>query len=146
MCGGVVYRYQGQDYKTYFPNPKAKLPVKKKSSSMELMAWGRRREQEGNLPMGGWARLESIRQGRWQKYFPIPVKIPVQSFMEKDVEGVSHWFDLTEGQWIQGLLASYELERRIYVVTVTPEMEDAVHDRWPRIISGSLGENLGEKC
>ncbi|GIT34613.1 MAG: hypothetical protein Ct9H300mP4_09320 [Gammaproteobacteria bacterium] len=27
------------------------------------------------------------------------------SFMEKDPEGKSHWFDLVKGQWIQGLIA-----------------------------------------
>ena len=56
--------------------------------------------------------------------------------MEKDIEGRSHWYELTRGQWIQGLVARNNYEQRIYVVTVEPEMEDAVHDRWPRILSG----------
>ena len=136
MCGGVIYTYQDNEYKLYFPNPKAKLPVKKKNGKLQLLAWGRRREQAGNLPMGGWARLESIQKGVWDKYAPKSVKIPVHAFMEKDIEGVSHWFELTKGQWIQGLVASYDRERRLYIVTVTPEREDAVHDRWPRILSG----------
>jgi hypothetical protein len=51
------------------------------------------------------------------------------------MEGVSHWFDVTPGKWIQGLVARWEHERRVYVVTITPELEDAVHDRWPRIVS-----------
>jgi len=37
-------------------------------------------------------------------------------------------------QWIQGLIAHNGNERRIYVVTITPVMEDAVHDRWPRVM------------
>ncbi|WP_316366622.1 hypothetical protein [Candidatus Thiodiazotropha sp. CDECU1] len=36
-----------------------------------------------------------------------------------------------------GPVARWEHERRVYVVTITPEMEDAVHDRWPRILSGN---------
>ena len=97
--------------------------------------WGRRKQQPGRLPLGGWARLDSIHSGRWDRWFPRPVKIRVLAFMEKDIEGSSHWFDLVEGQWIQGLLAHDGDQQRIYVVTIKPEMEGAVHDRWPRILS-----------
>ncbi|MGD8547775.1 MAG: hypothetical protein PVJ10_07385 [Thiohalophilus sp.] len=136
MCGGVYYSFGDQDIRVYFPNPKAMLPVKKRNGGIELLPWGRRKEQRGNLPLGGWARLDAIYAGRWDRWFPIPIKIPVKSFMEKDIEGNSHWFDLTKGQWIQGLIARDKNEQRVYVVTVTPEMADAVHERWPRILSG----------
>ena len=136
MCGGVYYTTQNQDTRVYFPNPKALLPVKTRSNDIATLAWGRRREQAGALPLGGWARLDSIYVGRWDRWFPVPVKIQVKSFMEKDLEGHSHWFDLTKGQWIQGLVARYRYERRVYVVTIEPEMAEAVHDRWPRIMSG----------
>lgn len=136
MCGGVYYTNNGQDVRVYFPNPKATLPVITKKKDIELLPWGRRKEQQGQLPMGGWARLDSIYSGRWDKWFPIPVKIPVKQFMEKDIEGNSHWFDLTNGQYIQGLIARDKYEQRVYVVTVTPELSEAVHDRWPRILSG----------
>lgn len=56
--------------------------------------------------------------------------------MEKDIQGTSHWFDITKGQFIQGLIARDKYEQRVYVVTITPEFEDAVHHRWPRILSG----------
>lgn len=136
MCGGVYYNYNGQDIRVYFPNPKATLPVITKKKTVELLPWGRRKEQQGRLPMGGWARLDSIYAGRWDKWFPTPVKIPVKQFMEKDIQGNSHWFDLTRGQFIQGLIARDKYEQRVYVVTITPELNDAVHDRWPRILSG----------
>jgi hypothetical protein len=135
MCGGVYYTIEGQDIRVYFPNPKATLPVKMKKNRIELLPWGRRKDQAGILPLGGWARLDSIYAGRWDKWFPKPVKLPVKSFMEKDLEGHSHWFDLTKGQCIQGLIARDKHEQRLYVVTVTPELEDAVHNRWPRIIN-----------
>jgi len=136
MCGGVYYNNNGQDIRVYFPNPKATLPVITKTKEIELLPWGRRKEQQGNLPMGGWARLDSIYAGRWDKWFPVPVKLPVKQFMEKDIQGNSHWFDITKGQFIQGLIARDKYEQRVYVVTITPEFEDAVHNRWPRILSG----------
>lgn len=103
---------------------------------MRLLPWGRRQKQAGQLPLGGWARLDSIYAGRWDRWQPVPVKIIVKSFMEKDLEGQSHWFDLTKGLWMQGLIARIKHEQRIYVVTITPEMDEAVHDRWPRLLCG----------
>ncbi len=114
------------------------LPVSLKRNKVDLLPWGRRKEQAGQLPLGGWARLDSIYAGRWDKWFPTPVKLPIKSFMEKDIMNQSHWFDITKGQCIQGLVARDKHEQRIYVVTVTPELEDAVHNRWPRIISVTL--------
>ncbi len=136
MCGGVYYSHQGQDVRVYFPNPKAQLPVRTKTGSVVLMPWGRRREQEGSLPMGGWARLDSIYAGRWDRWHPVPVKLVAKSFMEKDLESNSHWIDLTRGQWIQGLIARDNYEQRVYVVTIDPEMSDAIYARWPRIMNG----------
>lgn len=137
MCGGVYYIHKNQESRIYFPNPKAVLPVIEKDKNIVLLPWGRRKEQKGNLPMGGWARLDSIYAGRWDKWFPIPVKLPVTQFMEKDIQGNSHWFDITKGQFIQGLIARDKYEQRVYVVTIAPELEDATHERWPRILSGN---------
>ena len=136
MCGGVLYEIGGQEIRLFFPNPKARLPVSLRSGETTLLPWGRRKKQTGNLPLGGWSRLESIYSGRWDRWFPVPVKMPIISFMEKDIEDHSHWYELTKGQWIQGLIARDKYEQRIYVVTMEPEHEDAVHERWPRILSG----------
>lgn len=135
MCGGAHFQY-GDDYmRMYFPNPKAMLPVLKKDGSIELLPWGRRQTQDGKLPITGWAKIESIYGGRWERYFPKPVKIPVLAFMEKDFEGNSHWYDLQKGQYLQGLVAKEGSERRVYVVTLEPEPEDAqIHSRWPRVV------------
>ena len=135
MCGGVFYVHEGEVYRYYFPNPSAVLLVKTKSGVV-LMPWGRRKEQVGKLPAGGWARLDSIYAGRWERFFPVSVKIPVSQFMEKDIEDVSHWFDITKGKWIQGLVAREGSEQRVYIVTIVPEMPQAIHDRWPRILTG----------
>lgn len=135
MCGGAYFQYGDDFHRMYFPNPKARLPVLKKDGSIELIPWGRRVGQDGHLPITGWARIESIYGGKWEKYFPKPVKIPVLAFMEKDFEGTSHWYDLQKGQYIQGLVAKEGNERRLYVVTIEPEPEDAqIHNRWPRVV------------
>ena len=135
MCGGVYFQYLGELQRMYFPNPKAVLPIRTRAGEVQLLPWGRRQQQAGKLPLGGWARLDAIHAGRWDRWFPRPVKLPVHSFMEKDIAGNSHWYDLMAGQFIQGLVARNDAERRVYIVTITPEMSDAVHERWPRIIS-----------
>ncbi len=133
MCGGVCYEVDEKTIITYFPNPKALLPVRLKTGESLLMPWGRRKQQPGKLPLGGWAREESLQTGIWDKYFPKPVKISVIKFREKDIEGISHWFDVTHGQYIQGIIAQDDDERRIYVVTVASPPINAIHDRWPKI-------------
>lgn len=136
MCTGVYYRIGEQEQRCYFPNPRACLPVKKKGGDIELLPWGRRPSQAGRLPLGGWARLDAIYAGRWDRWSPRPVKLLLSQFMEKDIEGHGHWYDLTPGKWVQGLVARWDTERRVYVVTIVPELADAVHERWPRILSG----------
>ncbi len=121
MCGCVQYNHEGEVKKVYFPNPYAQLPILKKDGNLELVAWGRRKEQEGRLPQGGWARQESIDKGTWEKWSPTPVIIIVDRFLEKDKERVSHWLDLKQGEWIQGEVAHNDDESRVYVVTVEPD-------------------------
>ncbi len=136
MCGGGVYMSEEQECRCYFPNPHARLPVMTRRGDTAMVVWGRRRDESGQLPLGGWARLESIRTGVWSRWQPRPVRLQLQGFMEKDIEGKSHWFELTPGQWVQGLVARQGNEQRVYVVTINPEMPEAVHPRWPRIVSG----------
>ena len=55
--------------------------------------------------------------------------------MEKDAEGVSHWFDLELHMVIQGLIAERDKQQRVYVVTERPPPEFAsIHDRFPRLL------------
>lgn len=136
MCGGVQFMHEGKPLKVYFPSPKAVLPVTLKSGGHELLPWGRREGETGVLPVGGWARHESVLKGKWDRFFPKPVRIVVESFMEKDTQGHSHWYPMSAGCAIQGLVARDGDEQRVYVVTITPTLPDqlAVHARWPRII------------
>jgi|SRR3989344_195096 len=135
MCGGVKFKHEGKILTVYFPNPKAVLPVALKHGGHELVTWGRRKEEAGKLPAGGWARLDSIKAGKWDRFIPKPVRLDLQEFMEKDTAKKSRWYPLT-GNWIQGLVAWEGEERRVYVVTIEPELEDQrkIHNRWPRIM------------
>ena len=55
--------------KGYFPSPQAALPVRLKSGGHVLLPWGRREGEAGALPIGGWARHESILVGKWDRFF-----------------------------------------------------------------------------
>ncbi len=135
MCGGIIYQYRHGERRDYYPDPEAKLPVVMKSGEVWLYPWGRREDENGRLPMTGWARLESIKGGKWRRYRPKPVKIPLRAFMEKDCDGTAHWFDMSVGTWVQGLLAGWDNERRVYVVTIRPTGAlGTIHSRWPRIV------------
>ena len=139
MCGGVKYRQADRTLTSYFPDPNARLPVVQRAGGVELLPWGRRQTLPGRLPPGGWARLDSVRAGKWQRYAPVPVRIEVEAFMEKDGAGLSHWYELAAGEWPQGLVARDGDEQRVYVVTVTPAdpAQRAVHARFPRIVTAA---------
>jgi putative SOS response-associated peptidase YedK len=144
MCAGVSYRAEGKTRKVYFSHASAQLPVKVRDpvQSVVSLPWGRRQWEEGQLPATGWARLESIKSGKWDRYRLRSVKIPVDQFMEKDRDGEAHWFVVDAGRFIQGALARWRDEARVYVVTVAPTGGQAIiHDRWPRIVGA---ERLAE--
>jgi len=75
MCGGIKYTdKQNKTWTVYFPSPKAALPVLKKDGEIEWVTWGKRKEEDTTaFPNGGWARLDSIKEGKWQRYQPRPV-------------------------------------------------------------------------
>ena len=132
MCGAIEL----QETKIFFPHPKARLPVRRRDGEIKWVTWGKRREEMCAFPEGGWARLSSIKDGRWGRLNPRPVQIIVERFMEKDADGQRYWFDLEEGEFIQGLLATIDGETRVYVVTQEAEPQTAmIHPRWPRILS-----------
>jgi hypothetical protein len=134
MCYKITFSHQNGERQIAFASPNAKLPVLTKSGKLCLLAWGRRKCQPGNLPLGGLALLDSIQAGQWDAYFPKPVKLPIKSFMVRDMEDKERWFHLPSDKWIQGLLARDDRECRIYVVALAPE--DQEYLCWPRILHG----------
>jgi hypothetical protein len=134
MPEAVIYRYQGKIHTIYFSRSHAKLPVKLANDEIKLVTWGRRQQENSEMPMGGWARLEAIHDGKWSLYLPKPVRLPITKFMKTDYEGSVHWYEVVTGQWIQGLLAREQDEYRVYIVTIVPELLDVCYNRWPRIV------------
>lgn len=135
MCGGAKYiDSAGKEWKVYFPNPKAALPIVRPDGDV-WMKWGTRKEEPSNgFVQGGWARLQSVEEGKWDKYQPERVKLATIAFMEKDPERVSHWFDVPPGKAMEGLIAHINEEARLYVITEPMPAEYAwLHDRWPHL-------------
>ena len=142
MCGGAEYiEPSGKAWKVFFPSPKAALPIKNADGSIDWVKWGVRREEPSNgFIKTGWARIETVEKGSWDKYEPQLVPLAVQSFMEKDAARKSHWIAVPPGIAVQGLVAHWEGQRLLYVVTeATPEEYSWVHDRWPRLVPVQAG-------
>jgi hypothetical protein len=141
MPEAVIFNYENKIHTLYFSNEKAVLPVRLRHGTSTLVKWGRRENENSEMPMGGWARLSSIKNEKntqWNMYSPKPVQIPVEKFMEKNFEGKPCWYEVTKGKAIQGLLAQYEKEYRIYIITIDPEDLTNCHYRWPHIITSNI--------
>ncbi|WP_339461304.1 hypothetical protein [Pseudomonas sp. EA_105y_Pfl2_R69] len=110
------------------------------SGQLDWITWGRRKEQQGYEPQGGWAKLSTVQAGGWDKYRPRRGFGMVQRFMEKEGQPgekgrVSHWFDVPEDCALECLVIGEGEQQRVYVVTTEPPVEYAwIHDRWPLLV------------
>ena len=136
MCGGVKYvDPSGKDWKIYFPNPKAAIPIYLENETVEWVKWGRRKEEQAPFVQGGWARTDSLEAGKWERYKSQRVRLAAISFMEKDADKVSHWIDVPEGEAIEGLVIEKGDEKRLYIITEdTPPEYSWVNDRCPKLV------------
>lgn len=136
MCVAICYSVENKHIMiTHFTHTKAMLPVKTTFNQVQLVPWGRRKEEVGVLPLGGWLSKVSLEKGSFDHFFPKPVKIPVIKFMEYTVEDQPEWFDITNGYWIKGILLRDNHEQRVYTATLTPEMPNTPFSRWPIILA-----------
>ena len=90
--------------------------------------WGNK-DKDLKLPKTGWAREESVKQGKWNWLDPEFVDIPVDKGYEKKV-----WFDLPEGT--KGVLVKSKDKKEERVYMITKEASDKYekktkHDREP---------------
>ena len=119
--------------KVYFPNPKAAVLVDPGAGLW--LPWGRRREQPGDWPEGGWAREESLDKAYWTRWAPERVLVHPLRWMEKDRNRSSRWFDLEPGLGIACLVLAGAPGTPLYVIT-RPAAGDYladIHDRIPLI-------------
>ena len=137
MCAGLVFKDDANPelfYRVYFPVPYAKIPIITKNGVKETVFWGRRNENEfpdTKLPVTGWAKIESIKKGWWNKFSPERVYVPAVKYMEKDKNKKSHWFDVEKGKFILGLKIKQGDIAVCYIITVPAPKEFVhIHDRW----------------
>ena len=159
MCGGVIFPYreeyrdmlaelypaaelkkfesEGRVRSLYWQKPPPILPVVPEADDKgaaanadpRLMLWGSR-DKDAPFPNTGWARLESIEQGKWRYLKPRPAIIPVSYGVEK-----GRWFTIQHG--IAGLIVERDGEERVFMLTrqATPEYIEATrHERMPVVI------------
>ena len=135
MSWAVRYLHGQAERLSRFQHRGAFLPVSaRRGAQIVLMPWGRRPDEPGKLPKGGWAHLTHLQGGVWDQFGPKPVRLPVYEFAERDVTGREHWFMVTRGQFLQGCVATLERERRVYVVTLDCAPDVGEFERWPRLV------------
>lgn len=134
MCFCVCFHEKNKLHIVQFTDKNASLPIDVGSKQMQFIPWGRNIKEYGQLPLGGWLLQPLLKTGKWDNYFPKLVKIPVIKFMEQDIEGNAHWFDVISGSSIQGVILRNENETRLYIVTLSPEKPENPFLRWPVII------------
>jgi hypothetical protein len=159
MCGGVIFPYKkeyremleqfyspeevarfeatGEVRSLYWQRGEPVLPVvasddeeDEKEAEPRLMLWGNR-DKEAPFPKTGWARAESIDEGKWRYLKPKPALIPVSYGVEK-----GKWFTIQNG--IAGMVVQKDGEERIYMLTreANPEFFDHTHhDRMPVLVN-----------
>jgi hypothetical protein len=147
MCGGLQFKRrkpqvpgslgllddEEETLQVLFPNPKAALLIDPDRNLW--LPWGRRKEQPGDWPEGGWARAESLEKAYWTRWQPELVHIFPVRWMEKDPLRKSHWFELAPGEGILCLRLTAAPGEPLYVVTEPSHSHfREVHDRMPKVI------------
>jgi len=147
MCGGIVFnldKVSRQELEEYYSDKEvAKFTSEGKATSffwqdnpvlpivddrkISLKSWGNR-DKNNHLPQTGWAKLESLNEGKWDHYKPRYVKIPAVRGYEKGL-----WFDAPKDGYL-GVVVGQGQSERAYMVTAQASQEYlnlTKHDREP---------------
>ena len=98
----------------YFWQEHAFLPILTKTG-VKLKQWGNKTD-DLVLPKTAWAKLESIRAGKWEHLNPKPVLIDITAGIEN-----KFWFALPEGT--TGLMVRMDDQDIVYLVTKEADAE-----------------------
>jgi len=153
MCIGIEFFPDGERKLVLFDSQSPELPIRCRDGGIAFYRWGTRGATHYaadntpgwtiKFPEGGWAPLEQIRSGAWDKFEPRSVRIVVARFLQVDSWAVPRYFPLKPGEFIQGLLATLSHDSRVYVVTVPLPGEYADEQwQWPRIVSSGKRRGL----
>lgn len=110
---------------SFFWQKNAVLPVAEKDGT-RLMLWGNK-DKNIKLPKTGWAREESIKDGKWDYLHLEVVEIPIEDGYEKKTK-----FKLPSGT--KGIVVQKGDDSRVYMITkeASPEYQkETGHDREP---------------
>ena len=143
MCCGGTYLdiTTNKLIKVFFPIPNVIIPVVDQDGTHQLCQWGQREKDKNlvkELPLTGWARIESLEKEYWTSHNPKKILIPFKSFFEKDhfdpeyPKNKSTEFKLANEEYLQGLLIESPVKRIVYVIT--KEIKDWIHDRYPIVV------------
>jgi len=135
MCGGLEFQKRsGEPVRVLFPNPKAAMLTNPAMNTW--LPWGRRREEPGAWPEGGWARYESVNKGYWKRWGSERVLVWPTRWMEKDRQRRSQWFDLPPGHALVCLRLAKAPGTPLYVVTSEADGDylTDIHDRIPKLM------------
>lgn len=133
LSGAGFEAFDFRTTKVYFPNPRAAILVDPEQDLW--LPWGRRKNQPGDWPEGGWARHESLDKPYWQRWQPEPVTVHPLRWMEKDRTGRSRWFDLGPEQGIACVKLALAPGTPLYLITRPAEGDYLadIHDRMPLV-------------
>ncbi|MCE2852303.1 MAG: hypothetical protein ACK5C8_01425 [Roseiflexaceae bacterium] len=142
MCGAVRFAWHDVDdallpvstmpagiYESRYWQGIPVLPVQCADAPAQLMRWGNRNEIS-DLPATGWVKHESLQAGKWQRYHPVPVTIPVMAGYEQGV-----WFGIDYG--IYGIVAA----GRVFMLTEAADpdyWQMTHHQRMPLLIAQTI--------
>lgn len=150
MCAGFIFykknNLEFKEQKVFFPIPNVKIPYFTNDGIIDLAYWGIRNKSEQetlkvNFPITGWAKIESIKKGNWNKYNPLKVYIPAIKFMEKDKNKNSHWFELKNDEFVLAILVLKDNLKFCYIVTM-PSVSpfNLIHDRWVILVNKNFNK------
>ncbi len=75
-----------------------------------LVTWGRREQENSEMPLGGWARLSGVKNEKDSLdgiyISPNPYKFRLINSWKKILKERRCWYEVTKGKCIQGLLAT----------------------------------------
>lgn len=140
MCCGGIYLdiTTNKLIKVFFPIPNVLIPIVDQNGAYEICQWGQRENDKNlikDLPVTGWARIESLDKPYWTKYKPQKVLLPFKSFFEKDrndplyPKNKATEFKLKESEFLQGILIESPVKKIVYVIT--KPISGWIHDRCP---------------
>lgn len=144
MCHSVevsgLYTAEGSRQLINYPDADAALPIHDPQRGVVWIPWGRRSQEQGELPATGWLLDGGPLPEGWDRYSPATVLARVVRFMEMTHDGEPRWFEVEDGKSLQCILLRHGHEQRVYVVTTDAPNDQ--HRSWP-MTRGHGGRGCG---